>query len=233
MTNHTENEHKTFEERFDMLMQYFEKSCEESEKRAAEYEKAREQSNAEWKARAAEYEKAREQSNAEYEKAREKSNAEFEKRLAAFDKRMEKIQSNIGGISDSNGAMTEEAIYNILEKDKTFANVKFDELYQKVPVMSGFKTKTELDFLMVNGDTISIIEAKYKVEKKDINNILHKKLTYFRECCPQYNNYKIILGIGGMSFEDKAITEAQNNGVGIIKIVGDKVEYYTEKIKIY
>ena len=36
-----------------------------------------------------------------------------------------------------------------------------------------------------------------------------------------------------MSFEDNAIDEAQNNGVGIIKIVGDKVEYYTDGIKIY
>ena len=36
-----------------------------------------------------------------------------------------------------------------------------------------------------------------------------------------------------MSFEDKAIAEAKENGIGIIKVVGDKVEYYTEGIKIY
>jgi len=48
-----------------------------------------------------------------------------------------------------------------------------------------------------------------------------------------FNDYKIVLGIGGMSFEGQAEDVANENGVGIIKIVGDKVEYYTDKIKVY
>jgi len=36
-----------------------------------------------------------------------------------------------------------------------------------------------------------------------------------------------------MSFEKDAIDEANKSGVGIIKGVGDKVEYYTEGIKEY
>ena len=186
-----------------------------AELRAAEWERERKESAAEWERR-----------NTEYEKARKESNAEWEKR-------MKEIRNNIGGISDSNGAMAEEAIFNVLEKDKIFADVKFDEMFRKVPVMAGFKTKTELDILMVNGDTISIIETKYKVEKKDINDILHKKLIYFRECRPEYKDYKVILGVGGMSFEDNAIEQAQQNGVGIIKIVGNKVEFHTDGIRIY
>jgi len=36
-----------------------------------------------------------------------------------------------------------------------------------------------------------------------------------------------------MSFEKDAIDEANKSGVGIIKVVGDKVEYYTEGIREY
>jgi hypothetical protein len=36
-----------------------------------------------------------------------------------------------------------------------------------------------------------------------------------------------------MSFEDDALIAAKEKGIGIIKILGDKLEYYTENIKTY
>ena len=42
-----------------------------------------------------------------------------------------------------------------------------------------------------------------------------------------------MLGIGGMSFEDRAIEEAKQQGIGIIKVKGKKVEFHTEGIRIY
>ena len=99
--------------------------------------------------------------------------------------------------------------------------------------MSGFNTLSEIDILMVNGTTLSLIEVKYKVEKKDIKNILQTKLPLFRKHFPNYIHHKILLGIGGMGFEKEVEKEAAENGIGIIKIVGDKVEYYTDNMKIY
>ena len=99
--------------------------------------------------------------------------------------------------------------------------------------MSGFDTKTELDVLLENGNSISIIETKYKVEKKDVVELIKNKLPYFRQYYPSYSKHKILLGIGGMSFERSALAEAKKNGVGIIKIVGDKVEFHTDNIKVY
>ena len=185
----------------------------------------------------AEYTKFRKESDEAFEKRLEKSSAEFNQRLeksnAELEKWQKRIQKNIAGISDSNGDMAEEMIYNSLERDMTFSGIKFDNIEQNVPVMLGFKTLTELDVLMVNGDTLAIIETKYKVENKDVTKLIKKQLTDFRQCFPKYDNYKILLGIGGMSFEDDAINEAKENGIGIIKIVGDKVEYYTDGIKMY
>ena len=160
--------------------------------------------------------------------------AETDKQIKATDKIVKELSKNIGGISNSNGKMAEEMIYNMLDKDKTFANVKFDYLRKNVQIQSEtYETKTELDILLVNGDTISIIETKYKVEKNDVIDVIDKKLNYFRQYNPKFNNYKVLLGIGGMSFENDAITTAKEKGIGIIKIVGDKVEYQTENVKIY
>ena len=195
---------KTTSKTFEKIWQTLEKITEIQDRSAADLEK--------WKV--------------EREQERKKSNAELEK----WQKR---IQKNIAGISDSNGDMAEEMIFNSLERDMSFNGVKFDYIEQNVPVMSGFKTLTELDVLMVNGDSLSIIETKYKVEKKDVTKLIKKQLTDFRQCFPNYDKHKILLGIGGMSFDDDAINEAKENGVGIIKIVGDKVEYHTEGIKMY
>jgi hypothetical protein len=158
----------------------------------------------------------------------------LKEKFAETDRLIKENSKQIGGISNSNGKMAEEMIYNALDKDKTFANVKFDYLRKNVPIQSeAFETKTELDILLVNGDTISIIETKYKVEKSDVIDVIDKKLNYFRQYNPKFNDYKVLLGIGGMSFENEAITAAKEKGIGIIKVVGDKVEYQTENVKIY
>ena len=138
---------------------------------------------------------------------------------------------HLRGISLSNGAMAEEMIFNSLEKDKTFGGIKFDKILKNVNVVSGFETKTELDVLMVNGDTVAIIEAKYKVDKDDVNELFTKQLNCFRQYYPDYSKHKVILGIGGMSFEKGVIQTANKKGIGIIKIVGDKLEFHTDGIK--
>ena len=178
------------------------------------------------------HEKAQ-QDIAEIREIQRRSVEEADKRKIEADKEMKKLRQSIGGIAASNEAMVEEAVFNVLGKDKTFAGIKFDDIHKNVPIMSGFKTLTELDLLMTNGDSVSLIETKYKVEKKDVTDLINKKLTYFRQYHPDYSKHKILLGIGGMSFEDNAEELAKENGIGIIKIVGDKIEFYTDGIRIY
>ena len=169
----------------------------------------------------------------ETDKQIKETDKRLEKMFAETDKRIKAVNKQIGCVSDSIGEATEETIYNVLETDMTFANIKFDYMKQKVPVMEGLNTLTELDILMVNGSTISIIEAKHKVEKKDVTELIKNKLPYFRQCFPDYKKHKIVLGIGGMSFQKSALEEAKKNGVGIIKAIGEKVEFYTEGIKMF
>ena len=185
------------------------------------------------------------ESNEKLERDIEKSRREADKRSAEFDARLEKsnaefekwrkeMQKKIGGIGESNGDVAEEAIYNVLKKDMTFAGIKFDFIRNNIQLQSeDHRTLTELDLLLVNGDTVSLIETKYKVEQKDISYLINKQLPYFRECHPKYDNHKIVLGIGGLSFDSDAELYANANGIGIIKVIGDKIECYTEGIRMY
>jgi len=142
--------------------------------------------------------------------------------------------ANVDGIAKSNGAMAEEMIYNSLKKDKTFAGIMFDEIDRNLKMkLKKFNLEGEFDVVLQNCNTLAIIETKYKVRVEDVSKLVDKKVNDFRKLFPVFNDYKIVLGIGGMSFEGQAEDVANENGVGIIKIVGDKVEYYTDRIKIY
>jgi len=141
----------------------------------------------------------------------------------------------IGGISKSNGEVAEDTVYNSLEQDMTFAGIEFEDIGRNWKSKSKkLKIEGEYDVILKNGDTMALIETKYKVRKDDVSKfVTNETENKFRKLFPNYNNYKLLLGIGGMSFDDDAIQEAKENGVGIIKIIGDKVEYHTEGIKTY
>jgi hypothetical protein len=130
--------------------------------------------------------------------------------------------------------MAEEAIFNALEQNMIFAGINFEYIERNTKrKKKSLNLEAEIDVLLVNGSMLAMIETKYRVKQKDVLKLATDKLGDFKKLFPEYNNHKIILGVGGMSFEDEAITEAKENGIGIIKISGDTVEYYTENLKTY
>ena len=174
--------------------------------------------------------------------------AETDKKFAETREHIDKVSANIekngiqikevnaavSGIGQSNGAMAEEMIYNALEKDMIFGGIEFDDIdNNKRRKSKKHNLRGEYDVLLKNGDTIAIIETKYRVRKDDVDKLRNKILNDFRILYPEYSAYKVMLGIGGMSFDDGVEEETNDNGIGLIKIVGDKVEFHTEGIKTY
>ena len=158
---------------------------------------------------------------------------ETDLQMKETDKIIKELSKNIGGIANSNGAMAEEMIYNALDRNKTFGGIKFDDIDRNVKLhLKKLNLKGEFDVVLENGDTLAIIETKYKVQKEHIPQIL-KMPDNFRKLFPIFKDYKIILGVGGMSFDDDVPEDAIKNGIGIIKIVGENVEFYTDNIKMF
>ena len=152
---------------------------------------------------------------------------------AETDRLIKENSKHIFGISESNGKMAEDFIYNSLEKSMSFAGIQFDDIGRNWKLhLKKHNLKGEFDVVLENGDTLAIVEAKYKVQKEHITKLLNTP-DNFRKLFPMYKDYKIILGVGGMSFDDEVQEEATKNGIGIIKILGDKIEFNTEIINIY
>ena len=181
------------------------------------------------------------QSSIEWDKKMAESKAEADKRKSESDKSMadlkihlKELQKNIGGVSEANGRMIEELVFSVLEKDLIFAGIKFDDIDRNVKLkFRKLKLEGEFDIVLTNGDTIGLIEAKYSVRKNYVTELFSSKVDKFRTLFPQFADYKFVLGIAGASFDDNAIEEANANGIGLIKVVGEKVEFHTEKLKKY
>jgi hypothetical protein len=168
----------------------------------------------------------------------DKETAEIRKMIkelsAETDRQIKETNAMVNGIGKSNGAFAEETIYSALEKSMVYGGIKFEDINPNMKRKSeAKKLQGEYDIVLKNGDTLAIIETKYRVRKDDVNILVNKKVEDFRTLFPEYNDYKIVLGIGGMSFDEEALQEANANGVGIIKVVGEKVEFQTTDIKVY
>jgi hypothetical protein len=86
---------------------------------------------------------------------------------------------------------------------------------------------------MLNNSSVAIIEIKYKSRDSDIENLVDKKVKNFRNSHPQYKDFAIYLGLGSFSFDRHVVEKAEELGVGLLKQVGETVEYENIQVRAY
>jgi len=154
-----------------------------------------------------------------------------------FDRKFNALHEQIGGISNSNGEFAEEFFYNSLEKTMTFAGMHFECISNKFAKKKIMPDKTEkkaqFDIVLYNGNSIALIEAKYKANLKDIKEMVEKKVPNFRFLFPEYAKYKLYLGIGSLVLKDRVVDEAKKHGIGLMKQRGNAIEYKTDWVRAY
>ena len=160
-----------------------------------------------------------------------KENAE---QMKDTDRRMKELQQTVGGWSNSHGFFAEEYFINSFRNgEKNFLGEKFDEFRDHVK--PGFPKKEfddEYDMMLINGKSVGIIEAKFKLRQKHLPKILRKPET-FRENFPEYAHLKVYLGVAALTFDPVAEQECIDKGLAIIKQVGDTVVINDAHLKVY
>jgi hypothetical protein len=150
----------------------------------------------------------------------EKSRIEAEKSRIEASKRMKKLEEITGAWANNHGAFAEEYFFNSFENgQKNFFGEKFDEIRKNV---KGIEKDDEYDILLINGQSIGIVEIKFKAHENDIPKVI-KKVETFRENFPKYKNHRIYLGLASLTFYPESEQECINQGVAVIKQLGDTV----------
>jgi hypothetical protein len=148
--------------------------------------------------------------------------AETDRQMKETDQRMKELQKTLGGMANSHGSFAEEYFFNSFEdNEQNFFGEHFDEIRKNI---YGKKKniEDEYDIVLYNGVSVAIIEVKYKTHKGDVDKVLQKAET-FRILFPDYKDFNIYLGLASMAFYSELEQECINQGIAIIKQVGDNV----------
>ena len=174
------------------------------------------------------------ESQAETDRLIRQSQATFEQEMRLsreeFDRKSDALNKQIGGISNSNGLFAEEYFFNSFENGKqTFFGETFDAIKKN---LKGTETDDEFDVVMLNGHAVGIVEVKYKARENDIPKVL-QKVNNFRLNFPKYNNHRVYLGYATLAFDKNIEQECINQGIAIIKQIGDTVVINDEHLKVF
>jgi len=96
---------------------------------------------------------------------------------------LKELSQNLGGIGNSNGDYAEEFFYNTLLKNKKLGHVKYDALEKNVR-FSKKGIHDEFDLVMINGDSVALVETKYKANLEHLEKLTTKKPNSFRSLFP-------------------------------------------------
>ena len=157
-----------------------------------------------------------------------KTDEQLKKSEQDFNRRIKKLEELVGNIGNNQGDVAEEYFVNSLKDNLSLAGMDFDTLMNNV----GIKHKgirDEFDILLVNGDSVALIEVKYKVHPNILEK-LPKKIEHLK-LLPQYKNYKVYAGIAGFYIPDEVIDEAIKRGYFVLQRKGDVIETFSKELK--
>ena len=161
-----------------------------------------------------------------------KSQKETEQIVKENAKQIKELQKTVGGWANNHGTFAEEYFFNSFENgQKNFFGEKFDEIAKNLThFWQGLKD--EYDIVLYNHVSVALIEVKYKAHVNDIPAVL-KKAETFRILFPNYKDFKIYLGLASMSFYPELEQDCINEGIAVIKQVGDTVVINDKHLKVF
>jgi len=206
---------KASEEKFDSELA---KSRADHEQRMKEWRTDHQQRMKEWDEK---YEKSR----AENERLRKEADARYERR-------MKNIEDRYGSHSFNIGEFAEEYFFNSFEEgNQNFFGERFDD-YERNVKGPKRKVKDEYDIVLYNCNSIAIIETKFKAHENDLPKVIKKPET-FRINYPEFANHRIYLGLASMSFYPELENKCIEEGIAIIKQLGNTVIINDKHLKAF
>jgi len=149
------------------------------------------------------------------------SNKELSVSQKETSRKLDKVAKMIGGVSKSQGDVAEDFFYNSLIKNNHLGNLVFDDVTKNMEKHRG-KIQEEYDIFLTNGDSIAIIEVKYKAHLDDIVK-LERKFNHFKTLFPIYENYKLYGAMASFHFNQDTKEELLKQGYFILERHGDLI----------
>ncbi len=152
--------------------------------------------------------------------------------FAKTEAQVERTSKELSNVGHNNGDYAEDYFYNSLSGTMVFAGIKYDTISKNIHIKR-HRLEDEFDLVMYNGNSIALIECKYKAHEKDLKKLVEKKVNNFRELNTDYANYTIYCGLASFSFYPELEQQALDLGVAVLKQKGDLMEVNASTIRAY
>jgi len=150
------------------------------------------------------------------------SNKELRDSQKETGRKLDKVAKMIGGISANQGDVAEDFFYNSFIKDTHLGDLSFDDITKNMAKHRG-KMQEEYDIFLTNGDSIAIVEVKYKAHLEDVKK-LEQKFLNFKKLFPIYKNYKLYGAMASFYFNQETKDELLNQGYFIVERSGNLIK---------
>lgn len=149
--------------------------------------------------------------------------AKTDAQLAKTDAKLNRLAELYGGAANNQGQVPEEFFFNSLKHRPELAGVRFDFIDKNV-TRSRDGLEDEYDLLLVAEEDVCLIEVKYRLHAKDIDDLLNRKLGNFRTLFPEYRQRRLHLALATFSADDDLKRLAMERGVAVLQRRGRVIE---------
>ena len=144
-----------------------------------------------------------------------------DEQMKRTDQKLERIGAMVGNISNNQGDVAEEFFYQSLINDNRLGSIAFDDITKNMEKHKG-NLQEEYDLFMTNGDSIAIVEVKYKAHINDVKK-LERKFNNFKKLFPIYKDYKLYGALAAFHMNDEAKEATLSQGYFALQRSGDLI----------
>ena len=155
--------------------------------------------------------------------------AETDKRLNKLMTGNESMQSFIKNDAD---ACEQRFVESLDSNDLIVAGVKFYEIHSNVRKKLGGKN-IELDALLINGDSVAIMEVKKKLHLNDVVKVRDNLIGRFRYLFPEHQAKRLLALVAGESINADAKDQALEAGFVVLSFKASELQMQTQQARYY
>jgi Holliday junction resolvase-like predicted endonuclease len=155
--------------------------------------------------------------------------AKTDAQLAKTDAQLKKLSKLFGDVNNNRGEVAEEFFFRSLEKKPQIGHLKFHTVHRNLNATQG-KIEDEFDLVLVNGDSLAIIEVKTKAHPELVDKMLAQKIPHLRTLFPQFRALKIYAGIASLVSYHSLVEAASKKGLFLLTQQGKHIELVSENL---
>ena len=166
------------------------------------------------------------QNDARFEARFEKLEAQMartEAQMARTDARLDRLAKLVGNISNNQGDIAEEFFYRSFKRNPVINGVRFDWVEKQLHNRVG-DIEDEYDIVLLNGNSLAVIEVKLKAHVNDLEKLLFKKMVNFPVLFTMYKDYKKYAGLATLVTNEELIEKAKELGLFLFTQHGKHTE---------